>query len=366
MLISVVVPTRNEAGNVKPLLVRLERALAGISAEVVFVDDSTDDTAERIRQLRDQFSMPVSVVVRPAGRRSSGLGGAVVEGFGAARGRWVCVMDADLQHPPELIPRMLKQADSSGVDLVLGSRLARGGSAAGLGAYRSVVSRVLAIATRIVFWRRLHNVSDPLTGFFLVRKRSIDVRRLQPRGFKILLEILIGCPWLTVSETPFKFGRRFAGSSKAGFGEARHLLGQYWRLSNLRFPRFVAVGLSGLLVNSLVMALCTEAAGYHYLVSAAVATQGSTLWNFALTETWVFRDGGRQGVLLERFGMFWLVNVAALMLRGPIIHVLTSDLGWHYLVSNILSLGMLAWLRYVMAGKWIWLKSFPREHLPGP
>src|SRR5512134_3929224 len=127
--ISLVIPTRNEAGNIEPLLMRLHQALKGISAEVVFVDDSTDNTPDVIRKLQEWFPLEVQLIARPPERRKNGLGGAVVEGFQSARGTWVCVMDADLQHPPETIPQMLHQAKQSGADLAMGSRLAPGGDA---------------------------------------------------------------------------------------------------------------------------------------------------------------------------------------------------------------------------------------------
>jgi cellulose synthase/poly-beta-1,6-N-acetylglucosamine synthase-like glycosyltransferase len=97
--LSMIIPTRNEAGNIEPLLARIDQATQGTALEVIFVDDSTDDTAEVIRSLQDRFSLRITMITRPPERRKSGLGGAVVEGFKVARAPWVCVMDADLQHP---------------------------------------------------------------------------------------------------------------------------------------------------------------------------------------------------------------------------------------------------------------------------
>lgn len=366
MELSIVVPAKNEVENIEPLLMRLESAVAGIPAEVVFVDDSSDATPQRIRDLSKRFAFDVSLIARPPARQTGGLAGAVVEGFALARGNWVCVMDADLQHPPELIPRMLARAESSGADIVLGSRLAKGGSTAGLGGYRSVVSRVLAWTTRIVFWKRLRGVSDPLTGLFLVRRRAIDVHRLAPDGFKILLEILIRFPKLRVAEIPFQFGRRFAGRSKAGFGEATRLFLQYARLSDARVLRFLAVGLSGIVVNSLVLGLATGVAGLHYLASAALATQVSTAWNFSLTDTWVFRGRLLGRSRLRRAGMYFLMNNAALALRAPMMFALTSRLRLHYLLSNLVTLGILTLLRYASADRWIWLRALPRRQPSAP
>jgi len=149
--ISLVIPTRNEAGNIEPLLMRIHQAVKGIATEVVFVDDSTDETPAVIRKLQEWFPLPIKLIHRPKEARQNGLGGAVVEGFKATQAKWMCVMDADLQHPPEMIPRLYRQAQKSGADIVMGSRLAPGGDASSLGFTRNVISHVFAWTTRLTF-----------------------------------------------------------------------------------------------------------------------------------------------------------------------------------------------------------------------
>ena len=178
--LSVVIPTRNEAGNIAPLLSRIEQATKGTVTEVVFVDDSTDNTPETITKLQDQFSLHVKLVHRPLAQRKNGLGGAVMEGFKVAQAPWVCVMDADLQHPPEMLPKIFKQAENSGSDVVVGSRLSAGGDARSLGFKRTIISQVFAMTTRIAFPQRLKNVTDPLSGFFILRKSKLNLDKLQP------------------------------------------------------------------------------------------------------------------------------------------------------------------------------------------
>src|SRR5215207_7807035 len=143
--VSLVIPTRNEAGNIEPLLMRIHQAMKGIATEVVFVDDSTDETPEVIRKLQEWFPLRITLVARPPERRKNGLGGAVVEGFKVAQSPWVCVMDADLQHPPEMIPRLLRHAQKTGSDVVMGSRLAPGGDASSLGFKRMFISHAFAL-----------------------------------------------------------------------------------------------------------------------------------------------------------------------------------------------------------------------------
>src|SRR5689334_5333664 len=355
--LSMVIPTRNEAGNIEPLLMRIHQALKGISAEVVFVDDSTDETPEVIRKLQEWFPLPIKLIHRPQEARQNGLGGAVVEGFKATQGTWMGVMDADLQHPPEMIPRLLRQAQKNGSDIVIGSRLAPGGDSSSLGVTRNLISHVFAWTTRIAFPQRLWNVSDPLTGFFLTKRAALKVDDLKPDGFKILLEILVSHPHLKVSEVPIQFGHRNAGESKASVKETVKFFRGLYRLrmaGNANFVRFLIVGLTGLVVNSAALYAFTELAGIHYVISAAIATQVSTLWNFGLTETWVFGKRQTERPFLQRLVSFLLINNLLLILRGPIITWMVGRLGVHYLISNLVSLFVMTLLRYLLADKWIW------------
>src|SRR5215216_1937318 len=355
--ISLVIPTRNEAGNIEPLLMRVHQAVKGIATEVVFVDDSTDNTPEVIGKLQEWFPLPIKLIHRPQAERKNGLGGAVVEGFKAAQGKWMCVMDADLQHPPEMIPRLFRQAQKSGADVVMGSRLAPGGDASSLGLTRSVISYVFAWTTRLTFPQRLRKVTDPLTGFFMTRRAALNPQELQPDGFKILLEILVSHPHLKVSEVPIQFGYRNAGESKASVSETVKFFRGLLRLrlaGNTHFVKFLLVGLSGLLVNSLVLWGFAELTAMHYLIAAIVATQASTLWNFGLTESWVFGKRATDRPFVTRLVSFLLMNNAMLLLRGPILTLLVSQWGVHYLLANLASLFAMTVLRYLLADKWIW------------
>src|SRR5215208_4208922 len=358
--LSMVIPTRNEAGNVEPLLMRMHQALKGIAAEVVFVDDSTDDTPAVIAKLQEWFPLPIKLIHRPKELRKNGLGGAVVEGFKAAQGTWVCVMDADLQHPPEMIPRLLHQASKTGSDVVMGSRLAAGGDASSLGFTRNLISQVFALTTRLTFPQRLRKVTDPLTGFFLTKRSALKMDELRPDGFKILLEILVSHPQLTVSEVPIHFGHRNAGESKASVSETIKFFRGLFRLrlaGQQNFLRFLVVGVTGLVVNSLALWAFTELAAIHYVISAAIATQVSTLWNFFLTERWVFGKRQTERSFYMRLGSFLVMNNLMLLLRGPIITLLVDQAGIHYLVANLASLFAMTILRYVLADKWIWNKN---------
>jgi putative flippase GtrA len=255
---------------------------------------------------------------------------------------------------------LLHHAQKSGSDIVVGSRLAPGGDSSSLGFTRNLISHVFALTTRLAFPQRLWNVTDPLTGFFLTKRASVNPDDLKPDGFKILLEILVSHPQLKVSEVPIQFGHRNAGESKASVKETVKFFRGLYRLrmaGNENFMRFLLVGLTGLVVNSLALYAFTELAGIHYVISAAIATQVSTLWNFGLTETWVFGKRQTERPFLQRLVSFLLINNLLLILRGPIITLMVGQMGIHYLIANLASLFVMTLLRYLLADKWIWNKD---------
>ncbi len=362
--VSVVIPTRDEVDNVAPLLERLARVAPDTSIEIIFVDDSSDGTDEEIRRQAARFDRDVTVIHRARDARWGGLGGAVVDGLRQARGAWVCVMDGDLQHPPEMLEEMLDAARDRSADLVVASRFCKGGSAGAFGRTRTFLSKGSSTLARVCFPRVLNGVTDPMSGFFLVRHAALDLDRLKPQGFKILLEVLVREPSLRRTEVPFRFAERHAGESKTSIFEARNYIVHLGRLRvqmAARLMRFAAVGVSGLAVNTLLLAFFTDVGGFYYLLSALLATQGSTLWNFTLTERWVFRGGVHRHSHRRRMAMFFVVNNIALGLRGPMLFLLTSAAGIHYLLSNVISLAALTVVRFVVADSWIWA----RHHLRG-
>ncbi len=263
LALSIIVPTRNEADNVDMLLQSIQAAMLGTNTEVIFVDDSTDDTPSVVNAAMGKFpELHVRLIHRTGEERTGGLGGAVVVGLQAAQAEFACVMDGDLQHPPSLLPVLLKTAVDEQVDLVVATRRSQSSEVTGLNTTRNLISKALDLIARVFFPRQFKGVSDPLTGYFLVRVNAIAINALRPKGFKILLEILVRNPTLKKGEVPFHFGERFAGQSKASAKEAFKYLSLLWSLrfgeSSLRFMGFALVGLSGVVINSLVLYLATD------------------------------------------------------------------------------------------------------------
>jgi len=215
----VVIPTRNEERNVEPLLDQLGEVFDAARTEIIFVDDSDDRTPELIAVGARACPVHIRLVQRPPSARKGGLGSAVVIGARHARGDWVLVMDADLQHPPETAAMLARTSVRYNCDLVIGTRYAGDASADGLGGGRRML--VSSWSTRLlksVFPRRLAMASDPLSGLFAFRKAAVDLDKLRPRGFKILLEIMVRNPVARITEVAYSFGPRYAGESKASFG----------------------------------------------------------------------------------------------------------------------------------------------------
>jgi dolichol-phosphate mannosyltransferase len=210
--LALVIPTLREAGNIRLLLDRVRDALdrCGVAYEVIVVDDDSRDGIEPIVEEIAARESRVRLVVR---RGEHGLAGAVLHGWAATDAPLLGVMDADLQHPPELLPRLWAALDA-GADLVVGSRYACGGSLQGWKPARHLISR-LAVWTTLPLQRGGLRARDPMSGFFLVRRSCMEGIAFQQAGFKILLEILARAELRSVVEIPFDFGRRYAGRSKA-------------------------------------------------------------------------------------------------------------------------------------------------------
>ena len=357
--ISIIVPTRNETDNIRPLLDGIADSLQDLKVEVLFIDDSTDDTVQTITLLQDQYPFPVHLLSRPIEQRN-GLSGAVVDGLRIAEGEWVCVMDADLQHPPQTIPRMWEQAQKSGADMVVGSRRGDLVGPLGLTRMRSLTSKGLTILARMLFPRLLRNVSDPLTGLFLVKRTKVDVHILRPDGFKILLEILVRCPDLHVTEIHFDFAPRYEGQSKADVREGMRFFRHVVRLRitvNPHLVRFLIAIILGFIGNSLLLWTLAEGLGIAYLPAGMVAAEALVLWIIILFAKWVFRERSSQGSERPIWKNFLFAQIVLLLLYLPAMLVLVSIVSVHYLLANMLVLALIGLLLYSLSEQWIWTRG---------
>ncbi len=363
-MLSVVVPTYNEAENIPELLRRIKDSLKGIDYEVVIVDDdSPDGTARVAEEEARKLGVPVRVIVR---KGEKGLATAVVRGFREARGEYLVVLDADLQHPPELIPRMLEKALETGADVVVASRFVPGGGCDGLPPHRKLVSFGAKVLAYILVPRSRH-VRDPMSGFFLVHRRVLEGVDLSPIGYKILLEILAKGRYAKVVEVPYRFEERKRGESKLGWKQIldylRHVLKLFRETGeHVRFTKFALVGASGIIVNELGL-YASLLAGLHYLLGGAVGFEASVLWNFTLHELWTFHDmrsGGAKGVLKRLVG-YHAASITGLACQLAALALLTGLLGVHPLLANLAGIAAGFALRYSLSVAGIWSPPSPRS-----
>jgi cellulose synthase/poly-beta-1,6-N-acetylglucosamine synthase-like glycosyltransferase len=270
--LSVVIPTRNEQENVEPLLEALHQALNTLTVEVIFVDDSDDKTPEVInaaaaKMNTSQFQIYLEHRV-PGSERSGGLATAVILGMDKAQADYVAVIDADLQHPPEQLRIFYEQAVTHQADLVVASRYIKGGGYQGLdGASRRFFSVGLKWTAKLLFPGQLLRLSDPLGGFFLLRRELLRDVTLRPIGYKILLEILLRCQWRQIVEVPYHFRARAHGQSKANLRQGvmalQHMLrlwsevpaaGRIWKIGLLLFTN-LALALAVFLLETVLPGL---------------------------------------------------------------------------------------------------------------
>lgn len=291
-----VVPTYNERDNIRELVERISSSLSGFEYEIVIVDDSSPDgTALETERLA--LEHPIKLMVR---ERRMGLGSAVVEGARIADGDVIVVMDADLQHPPELLPRLYGMIVDGGCDIAVASRRMGGASITGWSMWRKVISSSATLAARALL-PEVRRVRDPLSGYFAYRKDRVRLDSLSPKGFKVLLEILTSNREAHVCEVPYSFGARGRGKSKLDVRVAIDYLTQLMRLS-VRTLKFAVVGGSGVAVNLGALA-SLRTLGIVHVMAAAVAIEVSVLWNFAWNDMWTFSDSrsGRFGGRLARY-----------------------------------------------------------------
>ncbi len=295
-LLMVVIPTRNEADNIARLVRELRAGLSGVEYRLVFVDDSTDETPEKVKELSERHG-GIDLIHREKPEREGGLSTAVTTGMDVVAGKsvYTCVMDADLQHPPEKVREMLDAAQESDADVVVASRYAESGSYTGFSSLpRQAVSAGSKYLAQIVF-KEARKTTDPMTGFFLVKNEAISGLQFRPTGFKVLLEILVCASGLKVVEVPFEFRARNAGVSKAnvhqGLEYLTHILNLFWYVPSAgRFWKFALVGASGVLVNMLTLIFLAEYLDAHKVIAWMFAVGLSILTNFLLNSAFTWRD----------------------------------------------------------------------------
>lgn len=308
--VAVVVPTLNEAANVEKLITKLSIVLAGRGWEVVFVDDNSPDGTSNIVRRIGRTSRHVRVVQR-VGRR--GLSSAVIEGILATAAPVVAVMDGDLQHSEDALPRLIAAIEEGDAEIAVGTRYVDGGGTGDWDKGRVAMSRLATRAGQIALGT---DVSDPMSGFFAIRRDAFEraLPRLSAIGFKILLDILASSPTpLKVAEVPYTFRTREAGESKIGvrvIAEYAELIADktIGRFVPVRLLKFLMVGGLGVLVHLAVLRALLGL-GDSFLTAQTGAVVTAIAFNFFLNNSFTYADRKLKGwKLLGGLASFYAIS----------------------------------------------------------
>ena len=333
-------PTFNECGNVIPLLEKIGETLTDIAWEVVFVDDDLNDGTVRAITKRCLTDSRVRIL-RRIGRR--GLSSAVVEGILSTTAPYIAVIDADLQHDERLLRQMLMSLRRSEFDLAVGTRYSGEGGVGDWDLRRRVIS---AVATRLAVLVLRARLSDPMSGFFMIRREAFEasLRQLSLQGYKLLVDIIASAPEpLRIKEFPSVFRMRQRGESKLdALVSLEYLMllldKMFGRWIQARFILFMAIGGLGVFVHMGILAFLLKAADASFVVGQSIATVFAMTFNFFLNNTFTYRDKRLRGYWRVLGGLFSFYLVCSL---GTV-----SNVG----IANALFLRSYSWVASGIAG----------------
>lgn len=346
--LSLVLPTYNEGKNIAEVVRRLtpllDEALAQAYELIVVDDDSPDRTWEIAHTLTATY--PKLRVVRRVGER--GLSSAVIRGWQAAKGDVLAVIDADLQHPPE-VTLQLWQAIEKGADLAVASRHVEGGGVSDWSLARRILSRGAQLIGLLLLPGVVGRVSDPMSGFFMIRRASVEGVTLRPIGYKILIEVLGRGRVQRIAEAPYVFRERTEGESKVTGKLYAEYLGHLLRLRLARFPlerfwRFAVVGASGVVVDMGILFLLSDprTLAWGLTRSKLIAAEAAIINNFWWNDAWTFKDVAREqarlGAKAGRFAKFQVICLAGLAINTVLLNLEFNALGINRYVANAIAI----------------------------
>ncbi len=346
-VISVVIPAINESDNIYELLDRTlanTTKLSDCELEIIFVDDDSEDgTREEIRKWMSDSR--IKIIHR---RENKGLASAIIDGAKGARGNIIVVMDADLSHPPESIPDLVKPILAGGKDMVIGSRYISGGTTPGWPLSRAIGSKLTTLLARV-----MTDIRDPLSGFFAVRKKILLEHGRNVQGFKIGLALLVrGGSSLRTEEVPIEFRNRKNGQSKMSLAMilayARQIVSLAGgNISRKTGVRFGLVGILGLIIDVGVFHILFRA-GVGLGPANTVSFFVACLSNFLLNKYWAFPDSkDYQGNKLQKFLLFVSIALLALFLRGGVLALLIRSWHWPVYLALTAAIGTAAAINYL-------------------
>jgi dolichol-phosphate mannosyltransferase len=363
VLVTIIPATFNEKNNIAPLVKRIREAMKDVSYnyEILFADDSNDDTPEEINKFVEKYSN-----VRYLDGPREGLSAAFIEGFKKAKGKYIVCMDADLQHPPVLLPKLIAEL-KNGSQMSVASRYIPGGSNEGLGKfwsfygiYRRLVSTSMSYLTRILFVP-IRKTTDPMTGYFAFKKKIIKDSNIEGTGFKILVEILMRTNPKKVTEIPLKFQPREQEESKANITQGVNFFKHLWHLfielpEAARFLKFCLVGLSGVIINLGLLYIFVELFNIQEVVAFTASILISIITNYFFNSRFTYRDNRSKSKResLKRLGYYYTFAALTMFITLSIYHELINTFDVYYILAGLASIIFTVLLNFVLVTKIIW------------
>lgn len=343
---SLILPTYQERDNIPKIVQILTDLLDPILPEqyelIVVDDDSPDGTWQVAAQLMPQY--PQLQVMRR--QQEKGLSTAVIRGWQAARGNVLGVIDADLQHPPQVLLDLWQEM-VQGADLAVGSRHIEGGGVSEWSLIRRCLSRGAQMLGLLILPEVIGRLSDPMSGYFMVRRGAIAQQIMSPVGYKILIEVTARGRIRWIGEVGYVFRERETGESKVTWKQyveyIQHLIRLRFSLWPVkRFIRFGVVGLSGVFVNMAVFYLLRGVLELGLTRSAILSAEVAIINNFLWNDLWTFGDISSrqkgQSKRLKRFLKFNLICLSGLILNVLVLNLLFNVFGINEYVGQLVAI----------------------------
>ena len=372
ILLSLVIPTYNESSNVPNIVEQLTQLLDNFIPEryelLLVDDDSPDLTWQTAQNITGKY--PQLRVMRR--ETEKGLSSAVIRGWQTAKGSVLGVIDADLQHPPEVLLKLLS-AITDGADLAVANRHVEGGGVSDWSVARRFLSRGAQLLGLIISPAVVGRVSDPMSGFFVVKRSAIASAQLNPLGYKILLEVIGRGHINDIAEVGYIFQEREAGESKVTWKQYIEYIGHLVRLrsqSNARrftitfptkrFARYGTVGLIGIIVDMAILFILHSLLNVGLTTSKLIAAETAIISNFLWNDIWTFADlVGQQTKTSQRLKRLLKFNIICII--SLFLDILTLNLFYNWVfrqslpyLSNLIAIGLVALWNFWINWKLNW------------
>jgi dolichol-phosphate mannosyltransferase len=388
---SVVIPTYNESENILGLISEIEKNLPSSHfTEIIIVDDNSPDGTgklvenyikeEKAKNEKENSSnvrnYRVKIVHRTA---KNGLIPAILDGVKKSSGKYVLIMDADFSHPPEVIPKMMREVALNPNSIIIGSRFIEGGKVVGWPQRRKILSMGASSLARLGL--NVKRVKDPMSGFFALPRELIQNISIDTKGYKILLEILVKNKEIAIKEIPYTFTDRQSGKSKmnynviVNYGEAIWQLYRHGQKSSQvkiseqvnkksvqfisKVGRYYTVGISGLLINYVVSFLLANdvansirlLSNAWYLEASIIGVAISSTSNFFLNKYWTFEDKRFDvGLTARQFGSFIAISAIGLSIQISLLYYMVENFV-PYRIALIVAIAVATTINFILNKK---------------